>query len=65
MRNKHTGTEYEVMDEWDYLPNQFWVVKTKRVIEESATVLLTIRFEGSLTNGIVGLYKAFYANNTK
>jgi len=35
------------------------------MIEESATVLLELQFDGSLSNGIVGFYKAFYANNTK
>ena len=53
------------MEEWHYEPNQFWVVKTNKVIEESSTVLLNIMFDGSLSNGIVGFYKAFYANNTK
>lgn len=57
--------DYGVSEEWSYEPNQFWVVKTNTVIEESSTVLMSIMFNGSLSNGIVGFYKAFYANNTK
>ncbi|KAF6020004.1 hypothetical protein EB796_021664 [Bugula neritina] len=63
--NKLTKSSYGVSDQWEYDPNQFYVVKTKAVIEESATVLLELQFDGSLSNGIVGFYKAFYANNTK
>ncbi|XP_067944536.1 glutamyl aminopeptidase-like [Watersipora subatra] len=62
--SKETGESYGVSKQWGYEPNQFWIVKTKKMIEESTTVLLTIKFSGSLTDGIVGLYKAFYANNT-
>lgn len=63
--NKVTNVDYGKDKEWGYEPNNFWIVKTNKLIEESATVLLSIRFSGSLNDGIVGFYKAMYANNTK
>lgn len=65
MKDKASGEDYGVENEWHYEYNQFWVTKTKKVIKESSTVLLTLQFDGSLSNGIVGFYKAFYDNNTK
>jgi len=59
------GTDYGLTKEFGYLPNQFWVIKTSKVIPEGATVKLSIQFDGSLSKGIVGFYKAFYANGTK
>lgn len=63
--NKLTNKDYGIEKQWGYEPNQFWIVKTRDLIEESSTVLLSIQFSGSLSDGIVGFYKAFYANNTK
>lgn len=63
--NKVNGEDYGVQKQWHYEPNEFWIAKTKKVIEESATVLLSLQFDGSLEEGIVGFYKAYYANKTK
>lgn len=65
VKDNSNNKEYGVSKEWGYQPNQFWIVKTKEIIPESATVLLSLQFDGSLSNGIVGFYKARYANNTK
>lgn len=62
---KGTGFDFGVIDQFGYEPNEFWVAKTEHLINESSTVQMTIMFDGSLQDGIVGFYKAYYNNGEK
>ena len=59
VRGTELSDNHQVADTFPYEPNQFWVVKTKAEVP-AGTVDLTLDFEGSLTNGIVGFYKSTY-----
>lgn len=56
------GNPIDVVQTFEYKPNQFWVTEVKDEISAGATVHLHLEFEGSLGNAIVGYYKSTYIN---
>lgn len=62
-----TSTElsepHEVAESFHYVENQFWVIKTKAEVPKGDLVL-KLKFDGSLVNGIVGFYKSTYKDSS-
>ena len=57
-----TGEDIEISRTFEYEPNQFWVVETKKPLRAGFKVYLNIQFSGSLTKSLVGFYKSSYKN---
>ncbi|CAL1528269.1 unnamed protein product [Lymnaea stagnalis] len=55
-----TGEDIEISRTFNYLPNEFFVIESKTVVERP--VKIKLQFEGSLTKAITGLYKSTYLN---
>jgi hypothetical protein len=49
----------EVKDSFHYEDNQFWVIILKEEVSKGQAAI-TLKFEGSLTRGIVGFYLSTY-----
>ncbi|XP_064627887.1 glutamyl aminopeptidase-like [Lineus longissimus] len=57
------GNSLAIAETSSYIPNQFWVIKMKEPIKKGEEPSLTLDFNGSLVNGIVGFYKSTYVNS--
>lgn len=56
------GEEIAISENFEYPPNEFWVVKLSQKIPPGEYVL-SMKFSGSLTLDIVGFYKSEYFNS--
>lgn len=61
--NASTKSPLEIKQTFPYPKNEYWVVETLAHIPSGSTVEVTIGFDGSLTNGIMGLYRSTYVNS--
>ncbi|CAL1528260.1 unnamed protein product, partial [Lymnaea stagnalis] len=50
----------EISRTFNYLPNEFFVIESKAVLEGPVTIRL--EFTGSLTKALDGIYKSTYIN---
>ena len=50
--------EVNILEEFEYAPNEFWVMKTPSV--EPGTFQISMKFSGSLTKAILGFYYSEY-----
>ncbi|CAL1528268.1 unnamed protein product [Lymnaea stagnalis] len=55
-----TGEDIEISRTFYYLPNEFFVIESKTVVDRP--VKIKLQFEGSLTKAIYGIYKSTYLN---
>ena len=55
-----TQSQIDIKQSFVYKPNQFYVIEMSQEVTQPVKVML--RFEGSLTKSIMGLYKGTYVN---
>ncbi|CAM1298657.1 ENPEP (predicted) [Pycnogonum litorale] len=58
-----SGSDRVVVDAFEYIPNEFWVMETKTPLKPDKKHVLHLTFDGPLTGSIVGFYKSTYRNN--
>lgn len=49
---------------FSYPHNEYWVMETSRTIPAGAVIRVDLQFQGSLTNGLAGLYRSRYFDST-
>jgi aminopeptidase N len=59
---KTPETEVELMEAFEYKPNEFYVLRTADRVK-SGKYIMAFEFNGNLTKGIVGFYKSVYTNS--
>ncbi|XP_066990177.1 glutamyl aminopeptidase-like [Macrobrachium rosenbergii] len=52
--------EVEIIEEFEYEPNEFWVVKVP--LQEAGVFQISMKFSGSLTKAILGFYHSEYTD---
>ena len=55
------GKEIEINRAFEYPQNQYWVIVTKSHLQVGNYVV-QLKFEGTLTNGIVGFYRSYFVD---
>ena len=60
-RLRRGGKILDIAKTFHYEKNEYWVVEAADVIQKGL-IQVEMQFEGSLVNGIVGLYKSVYIN---
>ena len=63
LKDYNRGKSLGIKRNFTYAENEYWVVETKSTIGAGSVVSLHVVFDGSLTNGIVGLYRSTYINS--
>lgn len=58
-----SGTVIPLQDQFEYEPNQFWVVLPRATLNPG-NYTLHLEFEGSLVGSIVGFYRSVYTTQT-
>lgn len=61
LHEETNGDEISIIENFEYIPNEFWVVKLKSEISPGFYIL-TMQFKGSLIKDVVGLFKTDYTN---
>jgi glutamyl aminopeptidase len=62
----NTERRLAVASTFHYAPNEYWVVELERPVVTSSgpkVIVLDMQFEGSMTSGIVGLYRSRYVDS--
>ena len=60
--DSNTSAHIAIKRSFTFQPNQFLVIELVEPVEKGSSVTLKMAFDGSLTDGIVGLYKSGYLN---
>ncbi|CAL4084418.1 unnamed protein product [Meganyctiphanes norvegica] len=57
--NEASGKSVELMDSFEYKPNQFWVLRPKTILQPG-NYTINLSFKGPLDGHIVGFYRSVY-----
>lgn len=60
---KVDGRPTQIDAVFQHEPNQYWVIQTAADIPADSVAEVSMSFDGSLTNGLVGLYRSTYLNS--
>ncbi len=58
-----SGRTITLRSTFPYPDNQYWVIEAGEVLNRNRQYDVTMEFQGSLTNGLVGLYKSVYTDS--